>query len=239
MHGARRNHPAESAITAQRESHVQQSPGEGLAEGVVSGFLIMVPHVILQQQWLVEEDLFGLRLSHAMLLVLAGVAVVPIEACDLLEIDHGCTLPSHTAVCDYPDDQRAITSHGAFTGCRVCGESTVDGHATLRLRYSSSMTAQLPHYTFIDRLKALPFVEAIYLFGSRARGTQRERSDIDLAIVCPMAGVREWQAVLDIVEDADTLLHVDCVRLDAEPADSALRRQIEKERLTLFLREAA
>lgn len=115
----------------------------------------------------------------------------------------------------------------------------MDGHATLRLRYSSSMTPPLPHYTFIDRLKALPFVEAIYLFGSRARGTQRERSDIDLAIVCPTAGVRDWQTVLDIVEDADTLLHVDCVRLDTEPADSPLRHQIEKERITLFLREAA
>ena len=97
----------------------------------------------------------------------------------------------------------------------------------------------LPNYAFIDRLKALPFVEAIYLFGSRARGTHRDRSDIDLAIVCPMAGVREWQTVLDIVDDADTLLHVDCVRLDAEPADSALRQQIETERVTLFFREAA
>ncbi len=106
-------------------------------------------------------------------------------------------------------------------------------------RVDHVLTPPLPHCTFIDRLEALPFVEAIYLFGSRARGTQRERSDIDLAIVCPMARVREWQTVLDIVENADTLLHVDCARLDAEPADSALRRQIEQERLTLFLREAA
>jgi predicted nucleotidyltransferase len=101
------------------------------------------------------------------------------------------------------------------------------------------MTPTAPHYAFIDRLKALPFVEAIYLFGSRIRGTHRERSDIDLVIVSPMAGVREWQAVLDIVDDADTLLHVDCVRPDAEPADSPLRQQIEHERVTLFSREAA
>jgi hypothetical protein len=53
-----------------------------------------------------------------------------------------------------------------------------------------------------------------------------------------MAGVRDWQTVLDIVEDADTLLHVDCMRLDAEPAHSALRQQIEQERLTLFIRQA-
>ena len=100
------------------------------------------------------------------------------------------------------------------------------------------MTAPLPDYTFIDRLKALRFIEAIYLFGSRARRTQHERSDIDLAIVCPTAGIREWQTVLDIVDNADTLLHVDCVRLDAEPADSPLRQQIEHERVTLFVRES-
>ena len=59
-------------------------------------------------------------------------------------------------------------------------------------RVDQVLTPSLAHYAFIDRLKALPFIEAIYLFGSRARGTERERSDIDLAIVCPMAGMRDW-----------------------------------------------
>ena len=90
----------------------------------------------------------------------------------------------------------------------------------------------------VQRILSVHPQARIVLFGSRARGTQRERSDIDLAIVCPMAGVRDWQTVLDIVEDADTLLHVDCMRLDAEPAHSALRQQIEQERLALFIRQA-
>ena len=76
----------------------------------------------------------------------------------------------------------------------------------------------LPNYQFIDNLKFLPFVEEIYLFGSRARGDNRKRSDIDLAVSCPKATDDEWQKVQDIIENADTLLEIDCVRLeDANP----------------------
>jgi predicted nucleotidyltransferase len=97
-------------------------------------------------------------------------------------------------------------------------------------------SAALTEYQFIERLKALPFVEAIYLYGSRARGTQRPRSDIDLAIVCPKADGRDWQQVLDIVEDADTLLEIDCLRLDAETPDSRLRLNIEREKQVIYER---
>lgn len=94
----------------------------------------------------------------------------------------------------------------------------------------------LAEYRFIERLKALPFVEAIYLYGSRARGTHRPRSDIDLAIVCPEANGRDWQQVLDIVEETDTLLEIDCVRLDAEKPDSRLRQNIEREKQVIYER---
>lgn len=45
---------------------------------------------------------------------------------------------------------------------------------------------QLTDYHFLQQIADLPFVDAIYLFGSRARGDHRERSDIDLAILCLM-----------------------------------------------------
>lgn len=96
----------------------------------------------------------------------------------------------------------------------------------------------LPSYQFIEQLKALPFVEAIYLYGSRARGTHRPRSDIDLAIVCPTADSRQWQQVLDIVEEADTLLEIDCLRLDAEKPDSRLRQNIERDKQVIYERNA-
>jgi uncharacterized protein len=94
----------------------------------------------------------------------------------------------------------------------------------------------LPSFQFVNALKALPFVEAIYLFGSRARGTSSPQSDIDLAVVCPTAGAAEWQAVLDIIETADTLLKIDCVRLDREKPDSQLRMNVEREKEVLYER---
>ena len=89
---------------------------------------------------------------------------------------------------------------------------------------------QLTDYQFLQQIAALPFIEAIYLFGSRARRDHRERSDIDLAVLCPEASKRDWQLVLDIIENADTLLAIDCIRLDEESQTSPLRLQIEKDK---------
>ncbi|AEY02312.1 DNA polymerase beta domain-containing protein [Oceanimonas sp. GK1] len=100
------------------------------------------------------------------------------------------------------------------------------------------MTESIPlkHYHFLGELVSLPFVEAVYLFGSRARGDHRERSDIDLAVFCPKASAQDWLQVLAIVERADTLLTIDCVRLDAEPANSPLRAAIERDKKVLYER---
>jgi Nucleotidyltransferase domain. len=95
---------------------------------------------------------------------------------------------------------------------------------------------QLKDYHFLQQIAALPFVEAIYLFGSRARGDHRERSDIDLAIFCPHANERDWQLILNIVDEADTLLPIDCVRFDHEQPNTPLRLQIEKDKKLIYER---
>ena len=79
-------------------------------------------------------------------------------------------------------------------------------------------------------------MEAIYLFGSRARGDAHERSDIDLAIVCPSADIKDWLQVIDIVDEADTLLKIDCVRLD-RLADERLKVEIERDKVVLYERK--
>ncbi len=38
-------------------------------------------------------------------------------------------------------------------------------------------------YQFFKKLCALPFIEQIWLYGSRARENNKSRSDIDLAII--------------------------------------------------------
>ena len=83
---------------------------------------------------------------------------------------------------------------------------------------------QLNDYLFLQKIAALPFVDAIYLFGSRARGDHRDRSDIDIAILCPNANETDWQLILQLIDDADTLLSIDCIRLDQESQNSAQKR---------------
>ena len=85
----------------------------------------------------------------------------------------------------------------------------------------------LKKYKFIQKIKQLPFVEKIILFGSRARKTNQSRSDIDLAIICPQATQKQWHDILEIVEEADTLLVIDCVRLDTADYDFKQRILID------------
>lgn len=96
----------------------------------------------------------------------------------------------------------------------------------------------LVNYQFLKKLEALNFIEKIYLFGSRARGDHKERSDIDLAIVCPKASEKDWQKAMDIIEDADTLLKIDCLRLD-EKTSPNLKEAILKEGIVLYERQQA
>ena len=39
-----------------------------------------------------------------------------------------------------------------------------------------------------------------------------EHSDIDIAIINPNITDQEWLEVMDIIENADTLLKIDCIR---------------------------
>ena len=50
----------------------------------------------------------------------------------------------------------------------------------------------------------------VILFGSRAKGTALERSDIDIAV----AGVHDFDCLLEEVEEIPTLYSIDLVDLD-------------------------
>lgn len=96
------------------------------------------------------------------------------------------------------------------------------------------MEHDIKSYKFIKKIKSLPFVQQVILFGSRARGTNQARSDIDLAVLCPDATRDQWLDVVDIVENADTLLRIDCVRLD-QVKDLNFKNNILKDGVPLWI----
>lgn len=97
--------------------------------------------------------------------------------------------------------------------------------------------AKDPVERVVETLKsASDRVERIVLFGSRARGDNRARSDIDIAVACPRASQREWLDLCDAVDEADTLLPVDLVRL--ETAGEPIKSRILSEGRVLYERES-
>lgn len=95
---------------------------------------------------------------------------------------------------------------------------------------------EMTQYAFYQQLRDLPFIEKIVLFGSRARGDNQPRSDIDLAIVCPQATPEEWLSILDIIENADTLLKIDCIRFDTLTTSSPIKKNITSEGTELYVK---
>ena len=72
-------------------------------------------------------------------------------------------------------------------------------------------------------------VDKIILFGSRAKGTHRERSDIDIAVLGGDFDGFYW----DIKENARTLLMFDIIDL-SERISEELRQEIEKYGVTIY-----
>lgn len=72
-------------------------------------------------------------------------------------------------------------------------------------------------------------IERIVLFGSRARGTNSPRSDIDIAV----SGGDVDLFSIDISENADTLLMFDIVPLDNGITDE-LRNEIDRDGVIIY-----
>lgn len=81
----------------------------------------------------------------------------------------------------------------------------------------------------IIRIAKKSNVKKVILFGSRARGTNSERSDIDLAI----SGGNALDFYYDVEEKAHTLLMFDVVDLD-KGISEALQAEINKDGVVLY-----
>lgn len=81
----------------------------------------------------------------------------------------------------------------------------------------------------INQLAQKYDVQKVILFGSRARGDYKLRSDIDLAF----QGGRGDYFIFDIDEETSTLLQFDIVDLD-KPVQSELLESIKREGIIIY-----
>ena len=72
-------------------------------------------------------------------------------------------------------------------------------------------------------------VEKVILFGSRARGDNTERSDVDVAIVGGDFDNFYW----DMDENINSLLTFDVVKLDSKTSQ-ALKQEIERDGVVIY-----
>ncbi len=86
---------------------------------------------------------------------------------------------------------------------------------------------------FLPQLMAIPFVKAVYLYGSRARGDFHEKSDFDLAIDCPGATLSQWHDITEFLDNAPVLNKIDYVRLD-RLQDGLFKQEFERDKKLLY-----
>jgi predicted nucleotidyltransferase len=76
---------------------------------------------------------------------------------------------------------------------------------------------------FIKTVQTNPHVEEIILFGSRATGDHRERSDVDLAIRGPKLLSEDWTVFRAQVEEAKSLYWISIIDFDHSPPEIQVR----------------
>jgi predicted nucleotidyltransferase len=83
-----------------------------------------------------------------------------------------------------------------------------------------------------------PAIERVLVFGSRARGDARERSDFDLAVEAPLMDRSDWtRFALDVEDDIPTLCGVDLLLINDSVA-APLRTRIKEEGIVIYERAA-
>ncbi len=87
----------------------------------------------------------------------------------------------------------------------------------------------------VEALRSFTVVRKIILFGSRARGDHKPKSDFDIAIDCPEAGPKEWINMVQAVQAIPTLLSIQMIRYDSSSFE--LQARIQEEGVLLYERQ--
>ncbi len=84
-----------------------------------------------------------------------------------------------------------------------------------------------------DLFCGFPCVREVRLFGSRATGSARRASDIDLAISAPDATDEQWHQLRDRLEEAPIIYELDIIRSE-RTQNSNLLEKIAREGMSIY-----
>jgi lytic murein transglycosylase len=89
VHVSRRYHPNHCSVLPKGESDVEQTILSCLPKRIEPLLSLAMLRIFNNDQWIVEEDTFRLRLTYAVFIrALAAVAIVPLKSGGLLDVDH-------------------------------------------------------------------------------------------------------------------------------------------------------
>ena len=87
--------------------------------------------------------------------------------------------------------------------------------------------------TLTSVFRRFPHIREVLVFGSRANGTAKRASDIDLAIAAPDATPSEWLELLEALDEAPIIYELDVVRRE-QLSNERLREKIEREGVRIY-----
>lgn len=91
-------------------------------------------------------------------------------------------------------------------------------------------------YNFFNDLCKIASIKEIWLFGSRARGDNLLRSDIDLYIVAPDTTLDDIKNAEHLMREGDSLLKIDIV-WSQTLTNNVLSEQIERDKMLLYKKD--
>lgn len=76
----------------------------------------------------------------------------------------------------------------------------------------------------------------VYLFGSRAKGSFRDGSDIDLAVVAPQMTAETFNTLWNEIDGLPIVFKVDCLHFE-QLTNAVLKQKIKAEGVVFFCRK--
>ncbi|MCW5942353.1 MAG: nucleotidyltransferase domain-containing protein [Fimbriimonadaceae bacterium] len=84
-----------------------------------------------------------------------------------------------------------------------------------------------------DAFRRFPFVREVRLFGSRATGSARRASDVDLAVSAPAATADDWLGLVEAIEATPIVYEFDLVRME-RVQNPRLAERVAREGVTIY-----